>query len=213
VPAGLGSLNASLQSLADFLRIDPELIAAGAEASAAGRPSPSSDALKDWIARLSPAEKDDWLFRFANGEEPHLRMELLKRYDADTGLPQAAAPSGRAVGELLRAAEARTRARQEREAHKAAEERAQRQREAAVRREAELQALARSEPQVWKEVATLVATKAPSKYDAAVALLKDLRELAEREKRLDGFEQRIAAIRAEHQKKPSLMERLRKAGM
>ena len=59
----------------------------------------------------------------------------------------------------------------------------------------------------------LIATKQPGKYDAAVALLRDLHELAVRSGRREEVEARLADLRQHHAKKPSLIGRLRAAGL
>ena len=56
----------------------------------------------------------------------------------------------------------------------------------------------------WGEVEALIATKQPGKYDAAVALLKDLRELAVRSGRREEVERRLGRLHEQHAKKPSL---------
>jgi uncharacterized Zn finger protein len=61
-------------------------------------------------------------------------------------------------------------------------------------------------------VEELVARKQPKRYDEAVVLLTDLRDLGARNDRSD-FCRRLEALRAEHASKPTLIERLRKAGL
>ena len=59
----------------------------------------------------------------------------------------------------------------------------------------------------------LIATKQPKKYDEAVALLADLRHVCARGGREVEAATRLARLREEHAKKPSLIERFRKAGL
>ena len=63
------------------------------------------------------------------------------------------------------------------------------------------------------ELDALIATKQPKKYDEAVALLGDLRDVCARGGRQAEAATRIARLREEHTKKPSLIERFRKAGL
>ena len=65
----------------------------------------------------------------------------------------------------------------------------------------------------WRRVKTLIATKRPGDYDTAIALLKDLREVGERKGRAVEVAERIRVLRQAHAKKPSLLARLRKAGL
>jgi hypothetical protein len=59
----------------------------------------------------------------------------------------------------------------------------------------------------------MIATKKPGEYDAAVALLTELRALAERDGHPDEFAWRCAALRQTHARKPSLIERFNRAGV
>ena len=80
VPPGLGDLNASLDQLADFLRIDRDLIAAAAECSPGGQAAGLSKREIDlWILNLSSKEKDTLLAQLINGNDPHLAAELRQR--------------------------------------------------------------------------------------------------------------------------------------
>jgi hypothetical protein len=58
----------------------------------------------------------------------------------------------------------------------------------------------------------LIATKQPKRYDQALILLADLRDLAARNKET-GFLRRLEALRAEHSQKRTLISRLHKAGL
>jgi hypothetical protein len=62
-------------------------------------------------------------------------------------------------------------------------------------------------------VDALIATKQPGKYDQAVKLLCDLRELGLRQGRGEEMDARFARLCGEHAKKPSFLERLKKAGL
>jgi len=59
----------------------------------------------------------------------------------------------------------------------------------------------------------MIATRKPGEYDAAVALLSDLQALAERDNRFDTFTLRSMALRHAHARKPSLIDRLDRAGI
>ena len=73
--------------------------------------------------------------------------------------------------------------------------------------------LAGRQDQTWRQVAAMIETKKPKEYDAAVDLLCDLRELAERDGVAPGFTCRVQALRAQHARKPSLIDRLDRAGL
>lgn len=214
VPPGLGELSVSLESLAEFLRIDGDLLHVAAEAS------PSMEEcridrreVRSWVGGLPDGEKDDFLADLVADGDPALIAELIQRYlkdrSADRGNP---ATARRTVGRLCKAAEAFATVRRRIEAEKRAQEKAQREREAAIARQKHLDRMAGREDELWAEVGSLVARRQPKNYDQAVRILIDLRDLAARGAGGD-FGSRIEALRQAQAKKPSFIERLRKAGL
>jgi len=217
VPPGLGQLSASLESLADFLRIDPDLLEIAAQMS---RPlehaCPEPEEIRKWIGKLPAGEKEDLLARFITGEEPALAMELMRRFIEEgdkRSRGEAEEVKKRTVGELLQAAEDLTEKRRELAAKKAAEEKARRAREAEIARTNHLDKIAGKEPELWNQIETLIASKQPKNYDRAVELLVDLRDLAARKGKKEDFDSRLGRLRASQVRKPSLIEKLRKAGL
>lgn len=213
VPSGLGNLNASLKAFVEFLRIDGDLIAAAAARSPEADASSSGREIEVWIAALPNAAKTDWLVRLARGGEPHLQAELLRQFRESHPPGQRGGGALRTVGELRKAAAERTKERRRKEAEQAAAERARREREEAEARERHLEALAKREAAAWRKVDDLVATKQPNNYDAAVKLLCDLRDLGVLKGRAEKVEARILQLRGEHARKPTFLERLKKAGL
>ena len=217
VPAGLSQLDGALESFADFLRIDRDLIDAAAATSAPlGRLEPEPAELREWIATLPLAEKDELLARVMVGDPGSLASELIQRLRreqaGDRRESREAATRRRTVAELLRAGEQAAAERERIAAEKAAKEKAQRERAAARARAKHLDELAGKEPMLWQKVESLVATKLPKSYDQAVDLLADLRDLAARKGEAD-FPGRVAALRTAHARKPTLISRLDKAGL
>mgnify|MGYP001172704973 FL=1 len=210
-PPGLGKLSAPLEAFVDFMRIDRDLI------EVAGAASPElvatdDAALQRWVAALPESEKTALLVRLMGGAKAHLRAELLRRF-RESRASEAPPAKARTVGELLKAAEERAEERRRQKAEHAAREKARREREAADARERHLAALAKRETEAWRELDALIATKQPKKYDEAVALLGDLRDVCVRGGRQVEAAARIARLREEHTKKPSLIDRFRKAGL
>jgi hypothetical protein len=80
VPPGLGALSAPLKALADFLYIGTDSIAAAAARSKPVNRKATRRQLEIWIADLSESDKTALLCRLANGDEPGLRAELLRRF-------------------------------------------------------------------------------------------------------------------------------------
>ncbi len=133
VPPGLGGLSGPLQALADFLRLDPDLLAAAAAASPALQPkTASAAALSRWVKALPESEKDEMLLRLLRGDEAHLRAELLRRFHGAAG--DHLASGGRTAGDLLAAAEARWSRRQQQVRQREAAERKRREQAAAAAR-------------------------------------------------------------------------------
>ena len=78
VPPGLQPLPAPLVVLVEFLRLDENLRRAATEGSATVKHEP--DALRRWIARLTPNEKDRWLTRAIEHPDQPLDAELLASF-------------------------------------------------------------------------------------------------------------------------------------
>lgn len=84
VPAGLDPLPPVLESLAEFLAVDPQDVVAAAAAAPPAAPELAWEDLAMRIQQMSPDEKDDWLMRLAEGEEPNLSAVFL-RFLSDAG--------------------------------------------------------------------------------------------------------------------------------
>lgn len=211
VPPGLHTLTASQRALADFLRLDPDLLATAAQASL---PQETDDTagLAAWVVQLPVAEKDLLLTRVVQGAAPRVRMELLRRFHDDTASDRPT-PTRRTVAELLDEAARQRADRERRLAAQRAEEEARQERERLAARDRRLDKLAGEGDTAWSRVETMIATKKPAEYDAAVALLTDLQALAERDDHYDTFTSRTIALRRTHARKPSLIERLNRAGI
>ncbi len=213
IPPGMAALNAPLRSLADFLRLDEDLIAVATEASEEQKDSsPSPQELKRWVAVLPARERDALLVRLVLGDDVHLRTELLRRsHGESTDGPQHREP--RTVAELRDAAAARRVERERLAAIEQARKRARRERDAALARDKRLEELALHEEQAWGQVDASIETKKPAGYDSAVGLLSDLRAVSERKGRPEAFAKRFAQLREQHLKKSSLLDRFDRAGL
>jgi hypothetical protein len=212
VPPGLAKVSAPLRALADFLRIDDELIEVAAKGSAGEAPAaPSREELARWVKKLSTTVKDDSLLRFLSEEgDLILRAELLRQFREATLPGTIARPASgrRTVAELLTARDALIEEKRRETAERQAKEMAKRQKEQAEARSKYLDNLAAKETGTWREVDRLIATKQPKSYDQAVSLLADLRDLAKRSGTQSAFEARFLELRESHRSKPSLQKRL-----
>lgn len=212
VPPGLAALSAPLRALADFLRVDRSLIAAAAERSAELTQSDPPKELAEWIATQPVSVKNDWLLRLTRGEELQVRAELLGSFRESHDVVNAAAEPARTAADLVGSADRIAQKRRKAQAQKAAAEATKREREQAALRESHLQKLSGHEPELWKQIEAQVATKRPKDYDAAIAILVDLRELAERRHGSAEFSASVARFRQAHVRKQSFLERMARAG-
>ncbi len=212
LPPGMRDLSAPLKALAGFLRLDGDILAAAAEASA---PLPeqtreTQQQWRSWIQSLDEAEKDSFLDRVASGDAT-VQWELQKRFrrHLDRTQPRPAADTHRpcSVSDILAGRDRRVEERRQR----LAEERERERRKQAAERKAYLEDLARREDGVRSEVRMLIQTRQQNKYDRAVELLVDLRDAAALHDRSPTFAQYLIALRTDHARKTSFIRRLDQA--
>jgi hypothetical protein len=213
VPPGLADLTASLQALADFLRIDRDLIAAAAERSDRLPKPPAPGDVTRWIAEIPSAEKDSWLTRFMTGEDTTLRAEIIHRFRQENTPTASMAGGARTVAELRAVAQKRAETRRRREAEQKEAERERRAREATIAREKHLNSLIGREESIWSRIEPLIEMKRAAEYDQAVQLLVDLRDISARTDRSNEFRERLRLLRDRHPKKLSFLQRLDRAGV
>jgi hypothetical protein len=210
VPAGLGTLNASLDRLADFLRLSRELIAAAAEASPGEQASGlSQEEFGKWILSLPNQEKDMLLLRLVEGGDPHRLAELRQqaRRELREGTKPVEGPR-RTAGQIRERAEILATERKRIEAEKKGRDLARRKKEEAEKRKKHLESLVGKEGILWNQVDELIATKQPKRYDEAVFLLRDLKDLAEFQNRMDLFNSRVLDLVRAHLRKPNLVDKI-----
>ncbi|MFI5887048.1 DEAD/DEAH box helicase family protein [Streptomyces sp. NPDC051554] len=203
VPAGLSELTAPQRALADFLRVDADLLTVAAQASPAATTEPALPTKKELaplIAALPQKEKDTLLLRLALGPEPRLRTELLQRLRGTT--TPAAAPGHRSAAHLLDAAHALRSERRQRAEHEQAEARSQ-----------HLTQLARNAEPSWQQIQAHIATKKTSAYDQAVTLLAELRDAHTHTGQDRNFQHRLTRLREDNQRRPGLIHRLDSHGL
>ncbi|MBM4460718.1 MAG: hypothetical protein FJ011_23660 [Chloroflexi bacterium] len=198
-PPGLGKLSPPLASLVELFDLDEHLIQAAAEASPERGQMPGIPP-EEAIARLPPAERDAFLARLTRGEA-HLSLALNRRLQELAGAPQLSVAAPRRTWGELRA----TADRLQREAKRRAAEAAE------AKRIAELQAFAPREAETWRDVLALIEEKKPASYDKAIALLVQLRDLADYQSRGADFRARVANLQERYANRPALRDRLQRA--
>lgn len=218
VPPGLGKLSGPQRALAGFLHIEDALIDVAAEGSVGDPPAgPSPAEVARWVGALASAEKDSYLLRLlAQQGDASLRAEMLRRLREQTkskGVRPPPEAERRTVAALLADRDALVDGKNRKAAERAAQEKDRREKEQAEARSKHLDDLALRETQAWDEVEAMVASKLPKEYDRAVALLVDLRGVAERSGRSSWADARIRELRQRHAKKPSFLGRLDAKGV
>lgn len=215
IPPGLQNLSPTLTNLADFLRIDPDLI----DAAAINSPTfeditPSVADLRTWITTLPINERDDLLANILSGSMQGDQTAALQQVSRFTQIwrtlrgDKKAKVKTRTVGELLKKAEIVRQNRERLEAEKKAAELAEKQRLQKIAREKRLNEITGQEPILWAQIESLVSEKKAKSYDKAIELLTDLRDLAARTRASD-FHLKLKNLREKHSPKSSFIERLR----
>ncbi|MBW4540720.1 MAG: hypothetical protein KME43_16450 [Myxacorys chilensis ATA2-1-KO14] len=199
IPPNLDKLSESLQAFVELVELDPNLVAAAAQASDR-QETIVEPPLENWLPALSADEKQEFLLKLVR-REPHVDLQLIHRLKELAGATQSAPRSNsghRRLSELQEIAETI------RNKHHRKEQDAARK-----KRIKELEALAPREAQTWKRVAELIELKQAKPYDEATALLKDLRDLAEHQGRVAEFVQRFEQLKSDYQNRPALIARFK----
>ncbi len=199
VPPNLGQLSPALQTFIELVELDTDLVTAAAQAS--GQQQPEAEVrLEEWLSALSEAEVQDFLLKLVR-REPHVDLQLINRLkelaQADGSAAFVAAVEQRPLSELVATAAILKQQRQQQE-----------QAAARAKRQRQLEILAPKTAQTWDRIHQLIALKQAKAYDEAVALLQDLRDLAELQGRLPQFRQQLQALKSNYSNRPALLQRL-----
>lgn len=186
VPPGLHPLPAPLVALVEFLRLDEDLLRAATEGSATVKPEP--DALRRWIARLTPKEKDRWLTRAIEHPNQPLGAELLASF-REAHTPDEV--GNRTVGQLRARAEVLAEI-GEREAQAETARQVKRMEE---QRQKRLTTLARGGDRSWARLEALVEAGI---YADAIPLAVDLHDAALRSQQPATFLAKLTALKQRH---------------
>ncbi len=206
IPNNLDSLSGSLDAFIDFFEIDRDLITGAAIASDELQEEEEEESLEDLIPDLSDQEKNNFLARLLQGET-HLNVQLTRRLQELSGkteidLDSTSNTSRRKLSQLLKLAEGETNQRLEKEQEL--------QRQAKLQK---LEELAKRKDRVWEQVFQAISLKQSKPYDQAVANLLDLRDLADYQGNLEGFQARINQMKKDYSRRPGLISRLKKVGL
>ena len=215
VPPGLKSLSRSLEEFVDFMDLDVDLLEVAVSQSEPAATPPTRDEMAAWLQTMASEEKDALLVAAALDFKLQTGVEVLRRFEASRRVcPDSKAQTKRrTVAELLAAADKRSEERlRQIEEQKVAEE-ARKEREVAEARALYLDQLAECQEATWKKVNALIETKLAGKYELAVGLVRDLRDLAERRNEQAAFQSAVERLREVHAAKRSLIRRISNAGL
>jgi hypothetical protein len=210
VPSGLGALGPALNTWANFLWVDANLLAAAARNSEPlARTGLDVKALADWAGKQPAEQRLEWLVRLLLDDGVDTRREILREFRRQRQAPAAEPKERRSLADLRRLAEGEE---ERRKAEEAAAKEAERRRKAEERSRYLDSLIARQEA-LWDEVQEQVATKKASGYERAVEILKDLQDLAEKRGHKPAFSARLRKLIGAHSSKRAFLERLQKAGV
>ena len=201
VPPNLQKLNASLQSLTDWLEIDSDLIAAAAQISQ--MQEELKEPFEAWVKALSDKEKTTLLVDIVTGDSviaSQLQARLRQKFAQVSERLSVSDGARRRFPELAALAETQRSRRQ-------AKEKAT----ATAKRHQYLETLKPQQAQIWETIDGLIARKQAQPYQQAIQHLIDLRDLAELEGKLAIFQTRIRQMQADYSNRSGLLRRMREA--
>jgi hypothetical protein len=219
IPPGLNALTATQEALAAFLHLDK----AALEIAAHGDPSAAlknpMEGQRLWLCALPVEEKEQLLWRVAQGEGAAVAQELAARYHETDAYKSACQIAGantqgrRPVVDLLRQIITHREVLDHKEREAEARERA-RQREAGQRvRNAYLKKNINNTDSLWDKVNNYMMGRDSRKYTNVVDTLLDLRDIYHLRGQERHFTTKLAALVNEHQKKRPFLDQLRQRGL
>ena len=214
IPPGLLRLTAAQQSLAEFIEVDPDLLAAAASESP-GMDDESSDTeveMDEWLENVGIDEARASLKLLLKGQSQQAERQLRLRFLAwqkGRALQAERLKERRSVAELWKKAEVARKARLRR----AEEELAQIKAEQRRRREAHLAVLAADFGSCWSAVDRMAEQGIASAYQEATQALADLSEAYDLHASRAEFDARFRGFAERHGRRAALVRRLKSAGL
>ena len=203
---GIGPLTSSLKTLAEFARIDHDLVCAAAEMPDPSLAAPlSRRAVRAAVEAIPQAEKTLLIQRVAESD-PHAAAEIRKR--VKDSLDTQTSARLRPVSELWARAEAMRVAREAEAAQRKEKDRLEQERLEERVRQFRLNQLRGRVPETWREIEAAVEKRTHTSYDRAAELIFDLHALAQQEGDLADFSDHVRALRKRHERKKRFIERL-----
>jgi hypothetical protein len=211
LPNGLQTLTPAQASLAEFMMLDPDWLAAAAEASPPLPADVDDERFEPWLLELTAAEMRDALRQLLRGNAQETERGLRTRFlnwDRTHNPGRAEPVVRRTVAEIdaRRDAARALRIRRERAARDAAE----------VRRIAErrryLDSLVEHESTTWERIDTTLQRGSGHAYGQAFQLLQDLAEAYACVKNDAAFRRGLVRLMAKHGNRGAWVKRLMNGG-
>lgn len=220
VPPGLANLSPAQQALAEFIEVDPDMLAAAAAGSSF---APDEDGDKEdeeaqsaridtWLGTWARAEMAAMLKLIAQGQGHEAERQIRSRHAAWVRTQRPSSGSAlprRNVGQLRELARSATGVRRRREA----EEHAAQQAEVRRQREAVLRLLMADVDKRWVAVDAQAQRGSASGYDQAVRALTDLAEGYALTSSRKEFDRALRRLLVRHATRGALLRRLTEAGL
>jgi len=209
---GLGTLIAAQKALAEFLEVDPDLLAgAGIGSPAAPKAEISRQEMDKWIDALTREEVNSILKQLLEGKGQQAERSIRNRFASwrrglQTGDTDA---SRRTVGELRQNAEKARQIRLEKQKR----DRKRREIKHRKEREAYLKNLSNDFPKAWESVREPVERGSGRGYDEACRALVDISEAYALFATQKQFQKELKKFMADHRRRKALIQRLVKAGI
>ncbi|MDX9787659.1 MAG: hypothetical protein RBT11_12820 [Desulfobacterales bacterium] len=210
--SGLGNLTAAQQALAEFLEVDPDLLAgAGMGSPAAQETEVSRREMEKWIDALPREEVHSILKQLLEGKGQQAERSIRNRFASwrrglqtgDTDAPR------RTLGELRQNAEKARLIRMEKQKR----DRKQREIKRREKRKAYLKNLSSDFPKAWASVKEPVERGSGRGYDEACRILVDIAEAYDLFATKKQFQNELKKFMAGHLRRKALIQRLVKAGI
>ncbi len=214
VPSDMSQLSASQQALAEFLEIDPDLLAAAAAGSTVIAES-SADAeagINAWLTQQSADDMRTVLKLLLQGQSQQAERQIKSRFLSwQKEHVQSAISSGkrRRVSELWEIAAEAEKGRLQHEA----EERARQAARERKKREAYLATLAVDFDRCWNAIHQQAERGIASAYDEAKRAIVDLADAYALVSKRDAFDLALRGFMERHGKRSALVRRLVDAGL
>jgi hypothetical protein len=209
---GLGSLTTAQQALAEFLEVDPDLLAgAGMGRAADSGEEISRQEMDAWIDALPRDEVNSVLQQLLEGKGQQAERTLKNRFASwQRGLPaDRTEASCRTLRELRASAEMARQIRMEKQKRGHKQREIQRRKE----REAYLKNISIDFPKAWASVRGPVERGSGRGYDEACRALLDIAEAYALYATQKQFQKELKEFLAGHMQRKALIQRLVKAGI